>query len=51
MLYEVITFFAGPLVASTIWPIAAGLFVKRVTALAAVTAMLAGSVIGRNNFV
>ncbi len=41
-----VLFFAGPLVASTIWPIAAGLFVKRVTALAAVTAMLAGSVIG-----
>jgi Na+/proline symporter len=41
-----VLFFAGPLVGSTIWPIIAGLFWKRVNANGAVLAMLLGSSIG-----
>lgn len=41
-----VLFFAGPLVASTIWPIAAGLYWKRVNRLGALLALLLGSAIG-----
>ncbi len=41
-----ILFFAGPLVGSTIWPVAAGLFWKRTNPTGAFAAMLLGSLIG-----
>jgi Na+/proline symporter len=41
-----VLFFAGPLVGSTIWPIIAGLFWRRVNATGAVLAMVLGSSIG-----
>jgi Na+/proline symporter len=41
-----VLFFAGPLVASTIWPIACGLFWRRTPARAAVWGMLLGSLGG-----
>ena len=39
-------YFTGAFVASTIWPIAAGLFVKRASAIGAVAGMVLGSAIG-----
>jgi Na+(H+)/acetate symporter ActP len=39
-------YFTGAFVASTIWPIAAGLFWRRVNATGATLAMLAGTAIG-----
>lgn len=41
-----VLFFAGPLVASTIWPIAAGIYWPRVSRGGAFAAMFAGSAIG-----
>jgi Na+/proline symporter len=41
-----VLFFAGPLVASTIWPILAGLFWRRASPGGAVAAMVAGSAVG-----
>lgn len=41
-----VLFFAGPMVASTIWPIAAGLYWRKVPATGALIAMFAGSLIG-----
>lgn len=41
-----VLYISGPLVASTIWPIAAGLYWKQVNPTAAAAAMLAGSAIG-----
>ncbi len=41
-----VLFFAGPLVASTIWPIAAGLYWRSVNRTGALVALLAGSVLG-----
>lgn len=39
-------YFTGAFVASTIWPVAAGLFWKRANAAGAVTGMILGSVVG-----
>ena len=41
-----VLFFAGPLVASTIWPILAGLFWARASATGAVVAMIAATAVG-----
>lgn len=41
-----VLFFAGPMVASTIWPIAAGLFWRKVTGQTALTAMAVGTISG-----
>ena len=41
-----VLFFAGPLVASTIWPILVGLFSPRATGTGATTAMLGGTLTG-----
>jgi SSS family transporter len=41
-----VLFFAGPLVASTIWPIATGLFWRKANARGAIAGMIAGSVTG-----
>ncbi len=41
-----VLFFAGPMVGSTIWPIATGLFWKKANTKGALTGMVAGSVIG-----
>ncbi len=41
-----ILFRSGPLVASAIWPIVGGLFFRKPTQLAAVVAMLSGSILG-----
>ncbi len=41
-----VLFLAGPLVASTIWPIIAGLYWPRATASTALVAMIAGSSVG-----
>ena len=41
-----VLFFAGPMVASCIWPIAGGLFFRRPDALSAGSAMVAGSLVG-----
>jgi len=41
-----VLFFAGPMVASTIYPIVTGLFWKRASAMGALWAMALGSVIG-----
>lgn len=41
-----VLFFAGPMVGSTIWPIAAGLFWKTTNPFGAVLAMILGSAIG-----
>ncbi|HEX7014311.1 MAG TPA: urea transporter [Cyclobacteriaceae bacterium] len=41
-----VLFFAGPLVASTIWPIATGLFWRKANTRGAIAGMIAGSVIG-----
>lgn len=41
-----VLFFAGPMVGSTIWPIATGLFWKKANAKGAVWGMLAGTIIG-----
>lgn len=41
-----VLFFAGPMVGSTIWPIATGLFWKKANAKGAMWGMLAGSVAG-----
>lgn len=41
-----VLFFAGPMVGSTIWPIAAGLYWKKSSAQAAFWAILAGSLVG-----
>lgn len=41
-----VLFFAGPLVASTIWPILAGLFLDRASSRGAVAAMIAGTTVG-----
>jgi Na+/proline symporter len=42
----VVLFLAGPLVASTIWPIAAGLYWRRTHRLGALAGMLLGSAVG-----
>lgn len=41
-----VLFFAGPLVASTIWPIAAGLYWRQTNRLGALLALIGGSAIG-----
>jgi Na+/proline symporter len=41
-----VLFFAGPLVGSAIWPVLCGLFLRRTTAVGAVSAMVSGSVLG-----
>lgn len=41
-----VLFFAGPMVASTIWPIATGLFWRKANTRGAIAGMLAGSVTG-----
>ena len=41
-----VLFFAGPMVGSTIWPIASGLFWKRASSSGALTAMISGTLIG-----
>lgn len=41
-----VLFFAGPLVASTIWPILAGLFWSRASGRGAVVAMVSGTTVG-----
>jgi SSS family transporter len=41
-----VLFFAGPMVGSTIWPIAAGLFWKKANAKGALLAMILGTVLG-----
>ncbi|KAA3633154.1 MAG: urea transporter [Calditrichaeota bacterium] len=41
-----VLFFAGPMVGSTIWPIASGLFWKKASATGALVAMITGSAIG-----
>lgn len=41
-----VLFFAGPMVASTIWPIATGLFWRRASTHGAIAGMVAGSVTG-----
>ncbi len=41
-----VLFFAGPMVGSTIWPIASGLFWKKASASGALVAMVTGIVIG-----
>lgn len=41
-----VLFFAGPMVASTIWPIAAGLYWKKTNRLGALTALISGTVVG-----
>lgn len=41
-----VLFFAGPMVASTIWPIATGLFWRKANAPGAMAGMISGSVIG-----
>lgn len=41
-----VLFFAGPLVASTIWPIATGLFWRKANTRGAIAGMIAGSVTG-----
>lgn len=41
-----VLFFAGPMVASMIWPIVAGLYWKRATSAGAIIAMVSGTVIG-----
>lgn len=41
-----VLFFAGPMVGSTIWPIATGLFWKKASSRGAVLGMILGSVIG-----
>ncbi len=41
-----VLFFAGPMVASMIWPIVAGLYWRRANARGAVAAMVAGTVVG-----
>lgn len=46
-----VLFFAGPLVASTIWPIATGLFWRKAQPLGALWAMLGGSVTGLASYV
>ncbi len=41
-----VLFFAGPMVGSTIWPIASGLFWKKASGSGALVAMVSGTVIG-----
>ena len=41
-----VLFFAGPMVASMIWPIVAGLYWKRANARGAIAAMVSGTVLG-----
>lgn len=41
-----VLFFAGPMVGSTIWPIATGLYWKRASAGGALTAMIVGTAVG-----
>lgn len=41
-----VLFFAGPMVASMIWPIVAGLYWPRATAMGAVAGMVGGTVVG-----
>ncbi|MEX2381454.1 MAG: sodium:solute symporter family protein [Opitutales bacterium] len=41
-----VLFFAGPMVGSAIWPVAAGLFWRRANPLGAFLAMLLGSIVG-----
>ncbi|MCA9709713.1 MAG: hypothetical protein KDK70_27995, partial [Myxococcales bacterium] len=41
-----VLFFAGPMVASMIWPIVAGLYWRRATAAGAVGGMVAGTTVG-----
>lgn len=41
-----VLFLSGPLVASAIWPVVAGLYFERANRIAAVAAMLTGSIIG-----
>jgi Na+/proline symporter len=43
-------YFTGAFVASTIWPIAAGLFVRRATSAGAVTGMILGSAAGITSY-
>ncbi|MEM9454630.1 MAG: urea transporter [Myxococcota bacterium] len=46
-----VLFFAGPMVASMIWPIVAGLFWRRATGTGAVAGMVAGTVAGLTVYV
>ena len=41
-----VLFFTGSLVASTVWPVACGLYWPSASRVAAIVAMLAGSVVG-----
>ncbi len=41
-----VLFFAGPMVGSTIWPIATGLFWKKANPIGAISGMLLGSILG-----
>jgi Na+/proline symporter len=41
-----VLFFTGALVASTVWPVACGLYWRTANRAAAIAAMLAGSVVG-----